>query len=283
MKTSLRDLAVVRSAVAPVALLPQQRADEPDEPRDDSGPPIMTVRFSVFDTWYPIRSFWEGEFLERVARGAFTKTIAERGSQVKVLFNHGQDLYIGEKALGVPSLLEERDDSPYAEVPLDDTLFIQDIIPGLRSGAYGSSFMFNVLRDEWNEEPERSEHNPDGIPERTITEVRLLEFGPVTWPANPAATAGLRGDVDHFADKLRSRNPERFEALAEQYASFRALHGLRTPESDAALRGTSDDGVAKHTTDAPDAPEAHHPTGLTPSERSARLRALRYPFLTEAS
>lgn len=277
MKPNLRELDVVRSAVAPVALLPQQRADEPDEPRDDSGPPIMTVRFSVFDTWYPIRSFWEGEFLERVARGAFAKTIAERGSQVKVLFNHGQDFYIGEKALGVPSLLEERDDSPYAEVPLDDTLFIQDIIPGLRSEAYGSSFMFNVIQDSWNEEPARSEYNPDGIPERTITEVRLLEFGPVTWPANPAATAGLRGSTDHFADKLRSRNPDRFEALTEQFAAFRAEHGLRTSLDEAALRGTFEGEAATNPTDEPDAPEAHHSTGLS---KHARARLLAAPFLS---
>lgn len=282
MKTSLRDLAVVRSAVAPVALLPQQRADEPeDEPRED-GMPVMTVRFSVFGAWYPIRSFWEGEFLERVVGGSFRKTISERGPQVKVLFNHGADFHIGDKVLGVPSLLEERADSPYGEVPLLDTSYNRDLAEGLRAGAYGSSFMFNVLRDEWNEEPERSEHNPDGIPERTITEVRLLEFGPVTWPANPAATAGLRSGTDWYADSLRSRNPERYDALTEQFSNFRAQHGLRTPEFDAALRGTSDDGAATSPTDAPDTPEVVHPTGLTPSGRAARLRALRYPFL-EAS
>jgi HK97 family phage prohead protease len=282
VKTS--DIAVVRSAVTPVAFVPVQRADgDADEATDRDGMPVMTVRFCDFGTWYPIRSYWEGEFLERVVAGAFRKTIAERGSVVKVLFNHGSDFHIGDKVLGVPSVLEERPDSPYAEVPLLDTSYNRDLVPGLDANAYGSSFMFNVIQDSWNEEPGRSEHNPDGIPERTITEVRLLEFGPVTWPANPNATAGLRSGVDQYAEKLRSRNPERFDALAKQYSDFRALHGLRTPDPDAALRGTPAAGAAGNPTDAPDTSEVHHSTGLTPSGRAARLRALRHPFLKEAS
>ncbi len=38
----------------------------------------------------------------------------------------------------------------------------------------------------------RSDYNPDALPERTITDVQLFEFGPVTWPAYAGATAGLR-------------------------------------------------------------------------------------------
>jgi HK97 family phage prohead protease len=284
MTRSVRDLAIVRSAVAPVSLLPMQRAEGTEQPREDDqqpdGMPVMTVRFSVFGTWYRIKSFWEGDFMERVAAGAFRKTISERGSQVKVLFDHGMDFNIGDKVLGVPELLEERPDSPYSEVPLLDTSYNRDLVPGLRAGAYGSSFMFNVLRDEWNEEPGRSEHNPDGVPERTITEVRLMEFGPVTWPANPAATAGLRSGTDAYAEKLRARRPERFEALSERFADFRAQHGLCTPDTDAALAGTSADGAATIPTDAPDtAPAVHHPTGLSPH---ARTRLLAYPFLKGA-
>lgn len=279
---SLRDLAIVRSAVAPVAFLPQQRADMPDE-EDllEEGMPTMTVEFSRFGVWYPIRSFWEGEFLERIAPGAFKKTIAEVGLRAKVFFNHGQHPAVGDFVLGTPTLLEERADSPYAEVPLDDTSFNRDLLPGLRKGAYGSSFMFNVLREEWVDEPTRSTHNPDGLAERTITEVRLLEFGPVTWPANPGSTAGLRSGTDWYADSLRTRSPERFDEMTKRFDDFRAQHGLRTPESDAALRGTSDDGAASSTTDAPDTLEVHHSTGLSPSGRAARLRALRHPFLKQ--
>lgn len=33
----------------------------------------------------------------------------------------------------------------------------------------------------------------DRLPERTIRDVRLFEFGPTTWPAYSDATAGLGG------------------------------------------------------------------------------------------
>lgn len=282
MRTS--DLAIVRSAVTPVSVLPPAERAEGDEPvvpaaLNANGMPTMTVEFSRFDTWYEINSWWEGRFLERTAKGAFAKTIAERMSAVKVFFNHGGDWQIDQKVLGVPSVLEERDTSPYAEVPLLATSYNRDLIEGLAAGAYGSSFMFNVLREEWVEEPGESEHNPKGLPERTITEVRLLEFGPVTWPANPEATAGLRCGTDHYADKLRARSPERFRSYTEPFADFRALHGLRTPAEDAArTAGTSEAGAATTPTDAPDITPAVvvHPAGL----REARARVLAYPFLT---
>jgi HK97 family phage prohead protease len=282
MRTS--DLAIVRSAVTPVTVLPpgEQRAegDAGTGPAalNANGMPTMYVEFSRFDAWYEIDSYWEGRFLERTARGSFVKTIAERANQVKVFFNHGHDWQIDSKVLGVPSVLEERETSPYGEVPLLATSYNRDLVEGLAAGAYGSSFMFNVLREEWVEEPGESEHNPKGLPERTITEVRLLEFGPVTWPANPEATAGLRCGTDHYADKLRARSAERFAAFTERFTDFRARHGLRTPAEDAArTAGTSEAGAATTPTDAPDtAPAVHHPDGL----REARERVLAFPFLT---
>lgn len=286
MRTS--DLAIVRSAVTPVSVLPPAaRADGEEDTGDGQAPgalnangmPTMTVEFSRFDAWYEINSYWEGRFLERTVKGAFAKTIAERANQVKVFFNHGGDWQIDQKVLGVPSVLEERETSPYAEVPLLATSYNRDLVEGLAAGAYGSSFMFNVLREEWNEEPGESEHNPKGLPERTITEVRLLEFGPVTWPANPEATAGLRCGTDHYVEKLRARSPERAKAFTEKFADFRALRGLRTPAEDAArsTTGTSEEGAATTPTDAPDTtPVVHHPSGL----RDERARVLAFPFLT---
>lgn len=275
----MRDLAIVRSANLPAALTDlraTQNGDGPeDAPAEDSEPrsiPVMTVRFSVFGAWYEIDSFFEGRFLERTAPGSFKKTIGERASQVKVLFNHGQEFDVGDKILGRVSLLEERDEGPYGEVQLLDTSYNRDLIPGLRAGVYGSSFMFNVIQDEWNMEPERSEFNPDGIPERTIKEVRLLEFGPVTWPASPSATAGLRSHTDHLIDGIRSRSPERFERLAGRFTDFRAEHGLalRTPEPEAAPEGTPEPEAAA----TAEEPQDTALRGLTPDERAAILRGL---------
>ncbi|MFC5996944.1 HK97 family phage prohead protease [Pseudonocardia hispaniensis] len=259
---TLRDMDLVRAVPRTVDL----RADDSDPGDGSLG--LMSGHFSVFDTWYEIDSWFEGRFLERTAPGAFRKTLAEGRDTVKVLFNHGTDFHIGDKVLGRARDVREDEVGAYYEVPLLDTSYNRDLLPGLRAGAYGSSFMFRVVRDEWNDEPGRSDYNPDGLPERTIKEVRVFEFGPVTFPANPDATAGVRSMTDQFYERMRARNPDKFEELRSRVLT------LRTPEVDAArVTGTSTDGAAEST----DAPAASHPSGLTPSERRTRL----YPFLKE--
>lgn len=150
---------------------------------------------------------WEGKFIERIAPGAFRKTLAERGERIKVLFNHGFDPSIGDKPLGKPDTMREDDTGLWVSVPLDDTSYNRDLVASLRSGALdGQSFRFSVKRDEWSE-PE------GGLPERTLRELNLFEFGPVTFPAYEATTAGVRA--------------------REAYAAW------RTAKSDAAPAGTS--------------------------------------------
>jgi len=81
----------------------------------------------------------------------------------------------------------------YYEVLMLDTTYVQDLLPGLRSGLYGSSVRFRTLAEDLNRHPARSSYNPDGIPERTIREARLFEFSVATFPAYAGATAGVRG------------------------------------------------------------------------------------------
>jgi HK97 family phage prohead protease len=253
---TLRDLDLVRAAPASV------RATR----ADDAAMPTMEVKFSIFDRWYEINSWWEGEFLERTVRGAFKKTIREQRDQIKVLYDHGYDYQVGNKVLGAIDDLREDSDSPVGVVPLFDTTYNRDLLPGLEAGVYGSSFRFRVIRDEWNDDPGTSDHNPKGIPERTIKEVRLYEFGPVTFPANPDATAGLRCATDDYYARLRSRDPNRVDELLARART------LRTPNAGAAPRGTPADGAATPT----DAPATGHPGGLS---THARARLLAVPSL----
>ena len=267
MKRSLRGLYVIRGGAAGTALA--QRAAAGDVAGEEAAAAdgrlgTLEVNFSKFNTWYRIDSWWEGTFLERTAPGSFKKTIAERGSQVKVLFNHGMDLNIGDKVLSVPEVIEERSDSPYLEGPLFDTSYNRDLLPGLRAGAYGSSFMFEVLGETWNREPEPSRDNPDGLPERTITEVRLHEAGPVTWPANPDATAGIRSGVDWYAEQVQQRDQRRFDDLVRTFEAFRALNGLSTPATGAATQAAPEPEPP-----APD--EGRHVDGMSAAARQRRL------------
>lgn len=140
---------------------------------------------AMFDEDTTIRS-WEGEFVERIARGAFAKTIQERGNKIKALFNHGFDPSIGDKPLGRIDVIREDERGLYVEFGLDDTSYNRDLVASLRSGAIdGMSFQFSVVKDDWD-------HPDEGLPQRTLREVKLYEVGPVTFPAYEATTAGVR-------------------------------------------------------------------------------------------
>lgn len=159
--------------------------------------------FSVFNTWYEVNSMWEGNFLERIAPGSFTQTIADRGGQVKALYDHGHDPQIGNKPLGAFKELSEDDTGGYYEIGLIETSYNNDfVIPASRAGLLGSSFRFTVNAESWVDTPKASKDNPRALPERTITGVDLFELGPVTFPANPEATAALRSTTDDFFERL---------------------------------------------------------------------------------
>jgi HK97 family phage prohead protease len=173
---------------------------------------LLSGHFSAFNNWYQVSSMWEGDFLERTAPGFTAQTIAEDRSGMRVLFNHGFDTMAGDKVLGPIRELKEDETGPYYEVDLFDTSYNRDLLPGLKAGVYGASFRMRVQEDSWNDEPDASEANPKGLPERTITRAKVMEFGPVTFPANPEASASVRSDTDRFYSELQRRDRGAFEA-----------------------------------------------------------------------
>lgn len=218
-----------------------------DVARADGDPDGFTMfgHFTKFDRWYEIDSWYEGRFMERTAPGSLTKTIAERGDQVRVQFDHGHDAYVGDALLGPIDVLREDDEGGYYEVPLLDTDYNRDrILPLLqgrlmngeqRGSMLGASFRMRVIKDEWNDDPGRSDHNPEGIPERTIREIALYEFGPVTFPASPAATSGVRSLTDHYLELARSKRVRTSQAEA--------------PAGDATGDDATDEPARSHSTD----------------------------------
>jgi HK97 family phage prohead protease len=150
---------------------------------------------SVFNQDTEINSAYEGHFMERIAPGAFARTLERRGHRVKILFNHGLDPHIGDKPLGKPSVLREDDHGLYVEVPLDDTSYNADLRASLKSGSLdGMSFRFSIPSGgaTWDDDT-------GGLPQRTVNEVILHEGGPVTFPAYEGAAAGLRSTEDYMA------------------------------------------------------------------------------------
>jgi HK97 family phage major capsid protein/HK97 family phage prohead protease len=202
------------------------RAAASDDSDDTKKMPVMRGHFAVFNEWTEINSFWEGEFLERISPGAFKKTFKENRDSMRVLFQHGQDFQVGDKPLGPIAELREDSDGAYYEVPLLDTSYTRDILPGLEAGLYGASFRFRVMKEELVQNPKASSDNPRGIPERTIKEAQVMEFGPVTFPAYPAATAGVRSSsvrslTDAYVVGQMTRDPERLREILDATMAIR--------------------------------------------------------------
>jgi HK97 family phage prohead protease len=179
---------------------------------------VLRILFSPVNEWTEINSKYEGRFMERFAPGAWAKTIRDSGPTIRALFQHGMDPQVGDKPLGPIRLLEENERGGYAEVALLDTSYNRDLIPGLKADLYGASHRFEVMREDPVMKPGRAPHNPDGLPERTVKEARLKEFGPVTFPAYKGATAGVRSITDDFLRRCFDEDPERLRTMFEDCA-----------------------------------------------------------------
>lgn len=218
----------------------------------DGGMPRLTGYMLRFNEWTTINSAVEGRFRERVSPSAIRKTLQEHRDKIKILYNHGHDPLFGERPIAPPKLIEDERGLRYDEPALIDSKLVRDeLVPILREGALGSSFRFHVVKEDWEDEPQRSDENPDGLPERTIQEMRIFEGGPVTFPAYEGATAGARSLTDKFVTEEVLSDPERFAQLdplfkrwAEENAEeLRKLLGVTEGtafEADLAADGTEE-------------------------------------------
>ena len=212
---------------------------------EDDLPDATTLfgHFARFDNWNEIDSYFEGRFLERVVKGAYRKTMREQRDRIRVQFDHGYDSYVGSSPLGPIDVMREDDFGPYYEVPLLDAEYNRDrILPMLQGrtldgrslgSLLGASYRFRVTKEEWVEPKKSSEVNPEKLPERTIREVTLYEFGPVVFPADPGATAGARSVslTDHYLERQVQRTGQ----------AARAAHHLAQIAGTAAPSGTAPD------------------------------------------
>mgnify|MGYP003970313219 CR=1 FL=1 len=122
-------------------------------------------------------------FIERIAPGAATKAL--KASDVRGLKNHDASLIFARSGVNL-TLVEDKTGVKMEATPVDTHNFretAKEVDLGLLDG---QSFSFNILADEWKDlESDK--------PQRTITEFGLIyDVGPVTFPAYPDTTVGLR-------------------------------------------------------------------------------------------
>lgn len=144
---------------------------------------------------------------ERIARTAFDRAINEQ-HDARALFNHDPNHLLGRVAAGTLRVLADAKGLRY-EIDLPDTQTGRDVAESVRRGDLrGSSFAFQVVRDSWSKDQQR------GIDVRTIHDVKLLDVGPVTFPAYEATTAGMRASGDDELQKARDAWQRERDAIA---------------------------------------------------------------------
>ncbi len=143
--------------------------------------------------WNAWTSIAGGAFLERFAPGSWDDSI-RAATDIKVLAEHGMDPTIGLKPIATLRSLTDDGTGAAYEAELLDAPYVDELLPGLRAGLYGSSFRFTVPEggQTINRRPGKSTHNPAGVPEVTVTRANVVELGPTSIPAYAGSTASLR-------------------------------------------------------------------------------------------
>jgi HK97 family phage prohead protease len=157
------------------ASFPMERAQMASEGR------MLRGYASVFN--YPIDSGTTHHSQTTFVRpGAFTKTLQENRDRVQVLVNHGMDARWGMSPVATVKEMEQDAHGLRIAAEIIDHPEFDPIVASLKAGALRAmSIQFETVKESFS----------DDRTERNLDEVALWEFGPVTFPANAAATASL--------------------------------------------------------------------------------------------
>jgi HK97 family phage prohead protease len=273
--------------------------------RADEGSDGLTLEgyAAVFNAATEIDS-WEGTFSEKIAPGAFRKSVRERTPRLQ--FDHGRHPLIGSVPIGRFTSIKEDARGLYVEARLTDNWLVQPIRDAIAEGAIdGMSFRFSVVREEWRDNAGKlikAEELPRllwdagdrGPLERTLKEVKIAEAGPVVWPAYEETSVSvrardlastIRGDVELRRDIRRSLAmdvPPGADDLADPKLRAEvacALVGTKTSgeplqqHSPEPARTSDDAPPSGHSLDDDDAPPSDGHPSMTDTDDVKQLRS----------
>jgi len=167
----------------------------------ESETPALEGYAALFDTLS--EELWG--FRERIAKGAFAKTI--KADDIRFLFNHNADHVLGRNRAKTLSLNED-DQGLKFRVDLPGTQFAGDLAESVKRGDIDQcSFGFYVVTDNWKKE--------NGVIVRTLEEVELFDVSLVTYPAYKDTTASVRSAQTLFQEKIQELEAPAMEAEAQ--------------------------------------------------------------------
>jgi len=127
--------------------------------------------------------------------------------------------------LGTITKLREDDHGLYVEARLADNWLIQPVRDAIASGAIdGMSFRFQVIKEAWDD------RGP--VPVRTLEEVKLMELGPVVFPAYESTTVGVRSASLDELFELPSNDRQAIARALVLGTSFGPASGTPTEPTD---------------------------------------------------
>ena len=176
---------------------------------DMENPDIMAIKGYVvkfnersqllYDEWY-----------ERVAKGAFAKSLEE--NTIKASWNHNSDIVLGSTKSKTLKL-EEDDIGLRFDLELPNSSQAKDIYESIKRGDVdGVSFGFYIRDngDKWEYLKE------EDVYERTLLDIDLIEISPTPFPAYPTSEVGKRSLE---ANNLKTREERVLEELKKAQVS----------------------------------------------------------------
>lgn len=201
----------------------------------DSGP-VLSGYAAVFNKL----SAPLGGFREMIRPGAFAKTIQE--SDIRGLFNHDSNLILGRRKAGTLTLEEDKRGLKYS-IPLDSgQSYVNDLITSIERGDVdGNSFSFNTIKDEWKYNDGKKEDT------RELIEVRLMDVGPVVFPAYPQTSLTVQrslggAELEDILFRSRHGRPlteEEWKIIERTHGSLGAALDTRNTEPGPELHSTN--------------------------------------------
>jgi HK97 family phage prohead protease len=165
--------------------------------KDESGKMVVSGYAAVFNSLsVPL---WG--FREKIAKGAFTKTIADPTNNIRALWNHNSDIVLGSTGNGSLKLTEDERGLRF-ELDVAPTTAGNDAFISIQRGDVdGVSFRFNALKQSWDET------DPANVV-RTLEEIECNEISPTPFPAYEATTVNTRTAKDDYKDLKEQRDAE---------------------------------------------------------------------------
>lgn len=201
---------------------------------EDGQPGVLEGRMVPYDQWTEIRSIMEGHFLERIRQGALTKTLREQVAKMRVLFQHGFSRSLDQAPIAkIESVRDAADGPHYRSLLLPSVPEI--IVDGLRAGLYGTSIAMRMpMRFEAHFPKRPTEHNPEMLEERTVTEASIKEMSVVTFPAYEGTTATVRSLTDELLVARLAEDPTKLLQILRSELQEEAAPEHPEPDEEAA-------------------------------------------------